>query len=328
LKHYYPLDWWCAVLKNATKEEITEKFWPYVKDIVDLPDIKLSKPTWAIVGDRIRAPIDLCYGIGETAHAQLNEFAPYESADDFCKKIVEYRKRRSDAEGNWGRSAINIGTVYTLLVSGVMDSLFDPNTSISERLDEYQKLLKKYTVEGGKKYAKSKTKYPVLDALGRYQVKKSVMPAHSQDIRNLIVADCITRSNDEAYYNYKQWDGAEVNTSDRLVDLNTLKYISAAVEMPQAGFRCGISGYIEDVESFSYQNKTKTAKKFLIDSCGFKAWMVAWPGSDGRFPKEVEELQVGSIIVAVITKTDLTKGFSIRKLDVIRKLPEKEKEEK
>src|ERR1017187_611655 len=203
LKHYYPLDWWCAVLKNATKEEITEKFWPYVKDIVDLPDIKLSKPTWAIVGDRIRAPIDLCYGIGETAHAQLNEFAPYESADDFCKKIVEYRKRRSDAEGNWGRSAINIGTVYTLLVSGVMDSLFDPNTSISERLDEYQKLLKKYTVEGGKKYAKSKTKYPVLDALGRYQVRKSVLPAYSEDIRELLVADCISKSNGETYYNYK-----------------------------------------------------------------------------------------------------------------------------
>jgi hypothetical protein len=56
--------------------------------------------------------------------------------------------------------------------------------------------------------------------------------------------------------------------------------------------------------------------------------MVAWPGSDGRFPKEVEELQVGSIIAGVITKTDLSKGFSIRKLDVIRKMPEKEKEEK
>src|ERR1039457_6325977 len=127
--------------------------------------------------------------------------------------------------------------------------------------------------------------------------------------------------------NYKVWDGfarAEVNTSERLVDFKILYNIEIATEMPQAGYKCGIVGYVEDKETFVYQ-KVKTAKKFLIDSCGFKQWMVYWPGSDGRFPKEVEELQVGSIIVAVITKTDLTKGFSIRKLDVIRKLPEKEK---
>jgi len=95
--------------------------------------------------------------------------------------------------------------------------------------------------------------------------------------------------------------------------------------MPQAGYKCAIVGYVEDKDSFSYQNKTKTAKKFLIDSCGFKFWSVYW-SKDGKFPSVIENLQVGSIIIATITKTDLNKGFSFRQLEVLRTPPEKEKD--
>jgi DNA polymerase III alpha subunit len=328
LKHYYPLEWWTSVLCNATKEEVNDTFWPYVQHIVDLPDIKLSKPNWAIVGDRIRAPIDMCYGIGEGAQKQLTEMTPYESADDFCKKIVEYKKKHAAAEGKWARSAVTIGTVYTLLVAGVLDSLFDPTLSIAERITEYERLLKKYTVEGGKKYPKSKTEYPTLDALGRYQIRKGVLPAYSEDIRGLVTANSITEIDGCRYYNYLAWDkgqGCEVWQNDKIVGFETLKDIDTAVEMPQAGYKCAIVGYVEDKDSFSYQNKTKTAKKFLIDSCGFKFWSVYW-SKDGKFPSVIENLQVGSIIIATITKTDLNKGFSFRQLEVLRTPPEKEKD--
>ena len=333
LKHYYPLEWWCAVLSNASKEEVSEKFWPYVQDIVDLPDIKLSKPTWAIVNNRIRAPIDLCYGIGETAHKQLNEFAPYESIDDFCKKIVEYKKKNGNANGKLGRSAINIGTVHTLIASGVMESLFDPDTTIADRMDLYEKLLKKYTKEAGGKFIKSKAKYPTPDPIGRYQIKKDVLPAYAEDIRGLLQeSQNISKSDGNVYYNFVGWDrtvGEEIKQSERIVGLQELRDIYTAIEMPQCGFKCGIVGYIESKDSFSYgPNKSKTAKKFSIDACGFKQEMVYWAGQDGRFPKEVEDVRVGSIIVAVITKTDLNKGFSIRNMSIIRTPPEKESSEK
>ena len=34
LKHYYPLEWWAAVLSNADQKEINEVFYKYVKDMV------------------------------------------------------------------------------------------------------------------------------------------------------------------------------------------------------------------------------------------------------------------------------------------------------
>jgi DNA polymerase III alpha subunit len=344
LKHYYPLEWWCSVLKNAKKDEIYQKFWPYVKDIVDLPDIKLSKPTWAIVGDRIRAPIDICYGIGETAQAQLNAGAPYESADDFCKKIVEYRKA-GEVEGKWRRSAITIGTMHTLLVAGILDSLFDPNLTINERLDQYQNLLKKYTLEAGKKYNKSKAQYPTLDPMGRFQVKKSVLPAYSEDVRGLVNALEIGEIEDQIpeaktvsdggvfkefgvlTYRYTSWSREareEVESNDRVVGLKELIDMDTAIELPQGGFKCAIVAHVDKLESFSYQNKSKTAKKVFIDACGFKAEVVAWPNQDGGFPAEVKNLQEGSVIVGVITKTDLNKGWSFRKLQLIRSPVEKE----
>jgi hypothetical protein len=55
--------------------------------------------------------------------------------------------------------------------------------------------------------------------------------------------------------------------------------------------------------------------------------MVYWPDSDGMFPKEVESLEEGSVIVGLIAKTDLTKGFSFRNLKVLRTPPKKMKEE-
>jgi DNA polymerase III alpha subunit len=330
LKHHYPLEWWCAVLRNGTKDEISEKFWPYVKDMVDLPDIKLSKPTWEIVEGRIRAPIGLCHGIGETAQAQLNQYAPYESADDFCKKIVQYIKNVLDEEGGWRRSAITIGTMYTMFVAGVLDSLWDPNLTVNERLDDYQKLLKKYTVEGGKKYIESKTKYPTLDALGRFQVKKGVLPVYSEDIRSILgETSLVVKIEDSYYYKYMDFNyslGKEEEVTERIVGLKELQEMNSAAELPQCGFRCAIVGYVEDQETFSYQNKSKTAKKLLVDACGFKTEMVVWPNKDGSFPLESKTVENGSIIVGIITKTDLNKGWSFRKIQIIRPAVQKEKE--
>jgi DNA polymerase-3 subunit alpha len=57
LKHHYPVEWWCAVLRNADKKEIGEKFWKHCKEWVDLPDIRFSGPVFEIQNGRIRAPL-------------------------------------------------------------------------------------------------------------------------------------------------------------------------------------------------------------------------------------------------------------------------------
>jgi hypothetical protein len=120
--------------------------------------------------------------------------------------------------------------------------------------------------------------------------------------------------------------GKEEEVTERIVGLKELQEMNSAAELPQCGFRCAIVGYVEDQETFSYQNKSKTAKKLLVDACGFKTEMVVWPNKDGSFPLESKTVENGSIIVGIITKTDLNKGWSFRKIQIIRPAVQKEKE--
>ena len=158
LKHYYPLEWWTSVLKNADKNEINEVFWKHCGHLIDLPDVSKSGAVFEIQNNRVRAPLSLLQGIGEKAHAQLCAGAPYLDISDFCWKIQRYKElnattttstktqkvKRLDHTGKpikeagkfvydevevpvekkrLATSALNRSVVYRLIVSGAMDSI-------------------------------------------------------------------------------------------------------------------------------------------------------------------------------------------------------------
>ena len=87
LKYYYPLEWWAAVLTNAKKDEIVKEFWPYVKDMILLPDINKSGSTMEIQGNKIRASIDLLDGVGDAAKEEILSKRPFEDITDFVTRI-------------------------------------------------------------------------------------------------------------------------------------------------------------------------------------------------------------------------------------------------
>jgi DNA polymerase III alpha subunit len=171
LKHHYPLEWWCSVLRNASKEEINEVFWRHCGHLIDLPDVKLSGSMFEIQNNRIRAPLSLLHGVGEKAHQQLVAGAPYASIDDFCDKIQQRREanatsttkkkektvktKRIGDDGKpvrvdgkivydktvevievpskrLGASALNRAVVYKLIVSGAMDSILPHKIQLSD----------------------------------------------------------------------------------------------------------------------------------------------------------------------------------------------------
>lgn len=196
LKHYYNLEWWCAVLRNADKQEVVGKFWRHLKNIVDLPDVKLSKNVWVIENERLRAPIVLLHGVGPTAHAQLIANAPYESIEEFCQKIVQHQEKNSSivkkkvkdkvtgAESEVlsrrkGHNALTRRVVNTLILGGAMDSLFPPNTTVLDMMEAYEAALAKVTKKKQEKVA------PVMvhmDTLGVYQLRKQILPAYSSNL--------------------------------------------------------------------------------------------------------------------------------------------------
>ena len=327
LKHYYPLEWWTAVLTHADKEEVSDKFWPYCCDKVLLPDLNLSKPVWTIEGDKIRAPISLLYGIGEAAHEQLMKYAPYRNKEHFCQSIIDYKKA---GENGWGRSAVNIGTVYTLLVAGCMDNLFDPKNTVGENLDDYQKTLIRLTKAEGKKIAKSKVNYPILDYIGRYQIKKDVLPIFGDDLRPHIESPNLFKVDEQVFYRYRDWsyqEHSEVQYEEQIMSGQFMEECEKVTEL-YGGQKCVIVGYIEDCEVFNYgPNKSKEAKKFRIETCGIKREMVYWTNKDQRIPRDILDVKKGSVAILVLSRYNADSGFAIKKIEVVRQ-PQEKKESK
>lgn len=366
LKHYYPLEWWCAVLRNATKKKINEKHWKYCGRIVALPDIQLSEMNWAIQGDKVRAPLNLLQGVGEKAHQQLCRGAPYSSLEDFVEKLFAFREDHREekdvrkAEGPaekvmaLGRSSVNRGHIYNLIVAGAMDSLFEPGTMVDEALQAYDETVfrlasrraeastSKRDKDAWKRTAKPKKKvYPTLDPISRYQCKKEVLPAFGADLRVTInsIGELppflkVVDNGKRMRFQGTRWDRErrrEVPTDDAVVGWERLEALNTTTTMPPGGFRCAVIAYIQQIGKdgkryFQYENKTKEACKLTLEVGGCKNEFVHWPAFDGGLPETVRSLQEGAVVAALLVRNQTDKPFSIKELRVIR--PALEKEEK
>ncbi len=126
LKHHYPLEWWTAVLRHASKDEISSKFWVHCGHLIDLPDVALSGQTFEIVNERIRAPLSILLGVGEGAHKQLVTYRPYANLEDFCQKII---KHQVDNTTKVQKTVKSTRTVKKLYQSKVQQPVYSANGS-------------------------------------------------------------------------------------------------------------------------------------------------------------------------------------------------------
>jgi DNA polymerase III alpha subunit len=347
LKHHYPLEWWCAVLKNASKEEINKKFWPHCGKMVLLPDIQYSKDHWVIEGDHLRAPLNLIHGIGDSAHEQLMAYAPYTSIDDFAEKIKAFRekgrtmaRRKKKAKKGvvlteenayemvsvLGRSNIHRGIVHTLVVSGSMGSLFPPGATVDDCMAAYDSAMVKVF---GRAYSKAKKKdYPRLDPIGRYQMRKSVIPAYGEDLRPLLKyagnlpASIVLRNDGKSmryvHKEYNRYQQRVIEREDPVIGSERFTALMNTPEVPDGGWYCAVLAYLEEKRPFSYAGGSKQACELLLDVGGAKNKLVYWPDEDGRLPPEVLKVEVGSIVLVLAVKFKPGKPFSARQLECVR----------
>lgn len=217
LKHHYPLEWWTAVLRNADRNEINEKFWVHAGKYIDLPEITKSSGEFQVLGDRIQAPFWLLKGIGDKAQEQIVANGPYTNIDDFCRKIQSWRvangtnvtrtktnKKTGEVTEVVSRrlatTALNSRVVTTLIISGAMDSLFpDIEMEIDGQIQKFpmtaaQKLAAYEAADAaavlevtGKKKPKKKggPELKNLDPLVQYQMRKQILPALSEPLFDL-----------------------------------------------------------------------------------------------------------------------------------------------
>lgn len=342
LKHWFPLEWWCSVLRNADKKEVSEKFWPHAGHLIDLPDINLSGDGFEIVGNRLKAPVDLLHGVGPTAHAELLSGRPYQDIQDFCDKLQARRVASTKispktGKPQLGRSALTRGVVQTLIVSGVMDRLFpaervlDDGTrlevTVLDRLEMYEDALAAAT---GARRAKVNSKFNDFDQIVRHQMRRKVLPAWSEPILPMLierrVPGIIVQEDGRVQYR-KVYDveGEIKSHLIRFCEWAEIDYLDKAfwggVELHVAA-----AAYVSSAKRWTY-GASREGFKCVLDLDGGKLETVKWGGQTGLDDMYSPQLLEGAVVVALLSKRGENKPFHIDSLVVVRQGLGKEKED-
>lgn len=326
LKHHYPLEWWTAVLRNADKNEISEKFWPHCGHLINLPDIKLSKENFAIVNERIQAPTSLLQGIGAMAHEELVQVAS--TATDLTSLFQNIYNRRvaNGKDGKLGRSALSRRVMYTLIVSGTMDSFFDANATMLDKLMAYEAARAVYEsvakkkpepAEGKRKSTrprKEKSPEPVdpafvsLTAMQVYQLRKSILPAYCASVYDMIVNTDAVKATGAGY---------AVDFEGRLIKLvkpDTIDRFDELTVWPTKNtVTLALPCYIQQDDRRFFGPQKKEMAKVTLESEGRLLEFIKWPDrGEIRLKNEFKESLTGSVGVAILERYSLEKPFNIK----------------
>lgn len=332
LKRHYPLEWWTAVLANAEgdeKEKIAEVYWPHVAYLIAMPDVQLSGESFQIEGERIRAPLRLIVGVGESAHSELLAGRPYSSIEDFVRRAGERRKagaRQVTSSGGeirerLGHSSLNRGVVTKLIVAGVMDSLFEPGLATFQKLEEYERALAVVQSEiSGKRVSQKAidTQYLSMDAVARYQRIKEILPVYSSPLVPLLPRDLVDSD-----------DRPRISFGDGLV-LVSRSELERAESLPLSEpIEVAVAAYVQDARPFTYKSKSdrnpgmQAACEFSLDIDGGR-----WSGVYWGKRKSPDEVRPGSVAIFCLVRSKEERGFSIFDWRVVREPLERDEAQK
>lgn len=291
LRHNYPLEWYAAILTNASEGEITGKLWPTVKSMVASPDVNLSSDKMEIdyVNNKIRSKLGVIRGMGEATINPIIENRPYTSIQDFVNKDVA------------GPSLS-----HKLIHVGFFDSLFKPLMSLEEKLKSYQDAVeiksyndKKIKAEKeGKKVRLTQPKcgvipkeYVNLHPLKSAAMKKSILPTIALDLQSLGAKYSKIRDPESVKPKVLDlvWDKSVFLVDGPAIDrLDALK-----LDEDEKDIYVAATCYIIECKEFSYQKGTKRALKLVVDcGSGSISEKVLWPDyntGDLIYPKELKK---------------------------------------
>ena len=263
LKHHYPKEWWCAVLKNAKKNEVAENFWRHCHKLVRLPDINLSTDSFSLPvqvteGERIVAPISLMDGIGEATHRELCAKRPFADIVDFVA--------RTDSR------LINKGVACKLIASGAADSLFPAEAGLLDKLGSY---MRARAEARGEKQEPVPEQFLGLTPLQRHALQKSILTVCEGSATEVILRDPpkgltipeggwpTYKPSSRCKESYIVVNGTDMN---RLVEMQVFRPVHIAVV-----------AYIVAERRFAYKNKQFEAVELTLDVDGVIHKTVKWP---------------------------------------------------
>lgn len=337
LKYHFLLEWWAGVLRNASKEDLTEKFWKYCGSFVSMPDIQKSKATFTINNDTniIVAPLSILKGVGEKAHDELVANRPYSSIQDLCDKIAGTKASKVKLLDNGkiqaGRSSLNRGIISKLIVSGVADSLFEIEKDPISKLESFEAALA--TSLKKKRPEKIKEEYRNLSPLRVYQHKKSILPILSENVVQYFhgvhgVNKTIKKIAGEPteVYTYEPKDPEIVDFIKKatnkpsiieklaFVDGELFKYMNEDVTIDDMHpLHVAVGAYVMDTRQFQYRDKKaermRSAMEIILDINGEIFKSVKWENRKTNELVLPEGNLNGAIVIALLSRWNNNYGF-------------------
>ena len=365
LKRHKQTEWWCSVLRNAKKQEmvaqekngrVTGGFWRYARLFAREPDLSVSGADFKIVDGKIVAPVRLVAGVGPEAAADLGKLEGTKTIEDLVRKMVAMQaancvplypegveqipaNQLKDAKGRPmfkpGRLPLGRTTVYSLIIAGVMDTLFANAQGWQTRdmmfpvmppvmktaFDKIKYFEQVLSLATGKKPQKPDTKWLVTDKRTEFKIRKQILPITNMPLQDLykdeIASNCYYSDLRDTHYAMPC----------------SLKHFRAMGEMQHLGAETFLStpAYVLFANEFQYnkKEKPKTAKKFMLDVEGDEIEAVLWPPSkeDTLYPRKAVDIQAGDIVLCIWSRRKADRPYELRDIVVIDKRIMEEKED-
>ncbi len=313
LRHFYPLEWWAAVLTNAKESEISGELWRYIKDKVLPPDINLSSDIMVVdyANQKIRSKLGVIRGIGDKTTQPIVDGRPYKDIQDFVDKDV-------------AGPALS----HKLIHVGVLDSLFPHNMSLLEKLKMYEDCVQRHAFsdkikaaeESGKKVrllapreGKVPEQYIDLHPIKDAAMRKSVLPSLPIDLHALgkkyskVLAEYATLPSVISPRGYRTIliDGETLKRLDELPGENIAddKYVASMC-------------FVIEAKEFSYSKGQRRALKLILDSDGYVSEKVLWPDYNSGELIYPEGLKKGAIATFFFRKRAGKKDMNISGITV------------
>jgi DNA polymerase III alpha subunit len=319
LKHYYPLEWWAAVLTNAKEQEITGKFWPYVRDLVAAPDINLSSDQMVVdyANNKIRAKFGVLRGMGEKSIDPIVAGRPYKDIQDFVNKDV--------AGPSLSCKLIHVG---------VLDSLFPAGSTLEQKLKMWADAVEikdfnekvsemnafnELAAEEGRKLKKMRSTQPKegqipeeylnLTPMKDAAMKKAVLPSIHISFFDL------GRRFSKVLERWSDFPAVRSTTGHvtRLVNGEVLERLDGLPgETVDKDVYVAATCYVVKAEEFSYSKNTKRALKMILDCDGYVSEKVLWPEYESGQLVYPSELKKGAIVTIFFRKRAGKKDMAIQ----------------
>jgi DNA polymerase III alpha subunit len=275
LRLHYPLEWWTAILSNASKDDL-KKYWTHAVQWIKMPEINSSDQDFYIrtEGGRrfIQAPITLLDGVGPATTQEISIKKPFKDFDDFFKRV--------------DRRIINKRIMFKFILGGLLDQLFPPGITDLDKIKTYLKLKQK--VEGGKG-EDIPEELMNLSPLQQLRHKRSIFTVYKLDWTETAAPYLEKRKVIERMgriYKYLDSNSKELNGKP-LLNSSLLKRRLDPSDFSQEIF--AFVGYVSDTEDITYNRKQfdqatgktnlvpNTMRKFVVEMGDLTLELIKWP---------------------------------------------------